>query len=345
MLNIYIESDQSEYWLSKSGTNNYTLFRNLHEWANNKSGTSVAMIELIDYNDEVLQQVEFLCATAQHVLIFVHELIRDDWIQKFDLPNVTFFISGFLNYDLKHSKIYFYSYFFWSITDFYKSQPSFLQQLDNTYATHMFDVLLGRQKPHRDIIFQELNHNANIVKYFPSDQDQDIRDYSKNHFDWPSCVPLPEEPVTMLVHPVTVNGVIVSIGQIIPVDIYNQTRYSIVAETQVNNEFSFFTEKVAKPMLAQRLFVVASGQYYLRNLRKLGFLTFSGLVNESYDEIESCEDRVRAACIEAQRISALDSNLVQSAIVDIVKHNFDHLMNTPWQENMARDIGRVLLTV
>jgi len=345
MLNIYIESDQSEYWLSKSGIKNYTLFRNLHEWASNKSGTSVAMVELINYDDDILQQVEFLCDTAQHVLIFVHELIRDDWIRKFDLPNVTFFISGFLNYNLKHSKIYFYSYFFWSITDFYKSQPGFLQQLNNTHVTHMFDVLLGRQKPHRDIIFQELSHDANIVKYFPSEQDQDIRDYSKNHFDWPSCVPLPEEPVTMLVHPVTVNGVIVSIGQIIPVDIYNQTRYSIVAETQVENEFSFFTEKVAKPMLARRLFIVVSGQYYLRNLRKLGFRTFSGLVNESYDEIESWENRTRAACAEAQRVSTLDSNLVQSTIADIVEYNFNHLMNTPWQENLCQDIGSILLTV
>jgi len=345
MLNIYIESDQSEYWLSKSGINNYTLFRNLQEWSNDKSGKSVAMVELINYDDYILQQVEFLCATAQRVLIFVHELIRDDWIQKFDLPNVTFFISGFLNYKLTHSKIYFYSYFFWSITDFYKSQSEFLHQLNNTHVTHMFDVLLGRQKPHRDIIFQKLSHCSNIVKYFPSDQDQDIRDYSKNYFDWPSCVPLPEEPVTMLVHPVTVNGVIVSIGQIIPVDIYNQTRYSIVAETQIENEFSFFTEKVAKPMLARRLFVVVSGQYYLRNLRKLGFCTFSDLIDESYDEIESWEERTQAACAEAQRLTTLDDGLVQSAIVDIVEHNYQHLMNTQWQENLFRDVGQILRTV
>ena len=345
MLNIYIESDQSEYWLSKSGIKNYTLSRNLHEWVSNKSDTSVAMVELINYDDDILQQVEFLCATAQHVLIFVHELIRDDWIQKFDLPNVTFFISGFLNYNLKHSQIYFYSYFFWSITDFYKSQPDFLRQLDNTRATHMFDVLLGRQKPHRDIIFRQLSHDANIVKYFPSEQDQDIRNYSKNHFDWPSCVPLPEEPVTMLVHPVTVNGVIVSIGQIIPVGIYNQTRYSIVAETQVENEFSFFTEKVAKPMLAQRLFIVVSGQYYLRNLRKLGFRTFSDLVDESYDEIESWEERTQAACAEAQRLTTLDDGLVQSAIVDIVEHNYQHLMNTQWQENLFKEVGQILCIV
>lgn len=345
MLNIYIESDQSEYWLSKSGIKNYTLSRNLQEWANDKSCTSVAMIELINYDDDILQQVEFLCATAQHVLIFVHELIRDDWIRKFDLQNVTFFISGFLNYKLTHSKIYFYSYFFWSITDFYKSQPEFLQQLDNSHATHMFDVLLGRQKPHRDIIFQKLNHHTNIVKYFPNNQDQDIRDYSKNHFDWPSCVPLPEEPVTMLVHPVTVNGVIVSIGQIIPVDIYNQTRYSIVAETQTENEFSFFTEKVAKPMLAKRLFVAASGQYYLRNLRRLGFQTFDGFIDESYDIIEDCNERIHQVCHVVNEISKFDPDTLQQAISSVVEHNRRRIMEFDWQGDMIKNIGSILSTL
>ena len=345
MLNIYIESDQSEYWLSKSGINNYTLFRNLQEWVNDKSATSVAMVELINYDDDILQQVEFLCATAQHVLIFVHELIRDDWIRKFDLPNVTFFISGFLNYELTHSKIYFYSYFFWSITDFYKSQPVFLQQLNNAHATHMFDVLLGRQKPHRDIIFHKLSHHSNVVKYFPNDQDQDIRDYSKNNFDWPSCVPLPEEPVTMLVHPVTVNGVIVSIGQIIPVDIYNQTRYSIAAETQVENEFSFFTEKVAKPMLARRLFVVASGQYYLRNLRKLGFQTFDGFIDESYDTIENCNERIHQVCHVANEISKFDPVTLQQTISSVVEHNYHHIMKFDWQGDMIKNIKTVLVSI
>jgi hypothetical protein len=98
-------------------------------------------------------------------------------------------------------------------------------------------------------------------------------------------------------------------------------------------------------MLAKRLFIVCSGQYYLRNLQKLGFRTFNGLVNESYDEIESWEERTRTACLEAQRLSTLDSDLVQSAVADIVEHNYRHLMNTPWQTNLFRDVGRILLTV
>lgn len=341
MLNIYIESDQSEYWLSKCGISNYNLFRDLQKWIDSKH-TDAAMIELINYDNDTYNRVKTLCSTAKHVLIFVHELIRDDWIREFDLENVTFFISGFLNYPLINSKIYFYSYFFWSITDFYKSQPAFLQQLNDTHKTHMFDVLLGRKKPHRDIIFQQLDHHSNIVKYFPNDQDLDIRDYDKNYFDWPACIPMPEEPVTMLVHPVTINGVIVSIGQIIPVDIYNQTRYSIAAETQVENEFSFFTEKVAKPMLAQRLFVVASGQYYLRNLRKLGFRTFDGIIDESYDEIEDCYQRIHQVCKLVDDISKIDPAVIRESIADITKHNYQHIMKFDWQQDMIKNIGSVL---
>ena len=76
MLNIYVESDQSEYWLSKSGINDYTLTRNLQEWVDIKDCTSVAMIELINYDNGVLQQVEFLCANARHVLVRARSRVR-----------------------------------------------------------------------------------------------------------------------------------------------------------------------------------------------------------------------------------------------------------------------------
>ena len=205
--------------------------------------------------------------------------------------------------------------------------------------------MLGRKKPHRDIVYNTLDHNTNIVRYFPSGKDQDIKQYSNTNFEWPSTLLQVQGPVTMTAQAVTVGGTIVSLSQIIPVDIYNRTRYTLVAETQLDNEFSFFTEKIVKPLLAKRLFIVCSGQYYLRNLRKLGFRTFAGLVNESYDEIESWEERTRAACAEAQRLSTLDGNLIESAIADIVQHNYRHLMNTRWQENLFQDVGRILLTV
>lgn len=348
MLNIFLDTEQALYWLENARNSNfntkYIISRNIPVWLEDTVSKRVAIFEVIDFDTETEQRLQVACCHAAMVIVLLPEFITDAWIHKFDLPNVVFFINGRLNYSTKHACVYLDPYFFWSTVDFYCAHPEILQQLQPE-PTHSFDVLLGRQKPHRDIVYNTIDHSKNIVRYFPSDQDLDIKQYSKENFEWPSTLLQVPGPVTMTAQAVTVHGTIVSLSQIIPVDIYNRTRYTLVAETQMDNEFSFFTEKIVKPILAKRLFIVCSGQYYLRNLRKLGFCTFDGVVDESYDEIESWEERTRAACAEAQRLSAVDGNLSQSAIANITEHNYRHLMNTAWQTNLFQDIGRILSTV
>ena len=348
MLNIFLDSDQALYWLENARNSNfntkYIISRDIPVWLEDAVSKRVAIFEVIDFDTETEQRVQIACSHAAMVIVLLPEFVTDAWIHKFDLPNVVFFINGRLNYSTKHARVYLDPYFFWSTVDFYRAHPEVLSQIQPA-PTHSFDVLLGRQKPHRDIVYNILDHNTNIVRYFPSNRDLDIKQYNKENFEWPSTLLQVPGPVTMTAQAVTVDGTIVSLSQIIPVDIYNRTRYTLVAETQMDNEFSFFTEKIVKPILAKRLFIVCSGQYYLRNLRKLGFCTFDRLVDESYDEIESWEERTKSACAEAQRLSTLDGNLVQSAVADIVEHNYRHLMNTAWQTNLFQDIGRILLTV
>ena len=348
MLNIFLDSEQSLYWLENSHKLNpeikYVISRKIPVWLDDTVSKRVAIFEVVDFDSETEQRLQIACSHGILIIVLLPEFVTDAWIHKFDLPNVVFFINGCLNYSTKHARVYLDPYFFWSTADFYRIHPEILEQL-HSKPTHAFDVLLGRKKPHRDIVYNTINHKTNVVRYFPSDQDLDIRCYNSTNFEWPATILKLNEPVTMTAQAVTVDGTIVSLSQIIPVDIYNRTCYTLVTETQINNEFSFFTEKIVKPILAKRLFIVCSGQYYLRNLRKLGFRTFDGLVNESYDEIESWEERTKAACAEALRLSTLDGNLVQSAIADIVEHNYHHLMNTNWQQNLFGKVGQILLTV
>jgi hypothetical protein len=146
----------------------------------------------------------------------------------------------------------------------------------------------------------------------------------------------------MTAQEITVGGVIVSLSQVIPCAIYNQTHYTLVAETCADNEFSFFTEKIVKPIVARRLFIVAAGQYYLRNLRALGFKTFDGIVDESYDNISDCTERMLAVTDQVNRLTKLDGNLIESAIVSIIEHNYRHMMNFNWQESMTKNLSLTL---
>jgi hypothetical protein len=63
---------------------------------------------------------------------------------------------------------------------------------------------------------------------------------------------------------------------------YSHSAYNIVSETLINEEI-FITEKIWKPIIAQQMFVVHGRQHYLKNLRELGFKTFDGIIDESYD--------------------------------------------------------------
>jgi hypothetical protein len=178
------------------------------------------------------------------------------------------------------------------------------------------------------------------VRYFPSYVEGDIRQYTNTEFEWPILPP--EDVVTMTAQEVTVGGTVVSLSQVIPHTIYNQTHYSLVAETCADNKFSFFTEKIVKPIIARRLFIVAAGQYYLRNLRALGFKTFNGIVDESYDNISDCNERMLAVIEQVSKLSKLDGNLINSAITGVIEHNYQHMMNFDWQVSMIKNLSITL---
>lgn len=70
---------------------------------------------------------------------------------------------------------------------------------------------------------------------------------------------------------------------------YNTTFLSILIETfctddGVSNEATFITEKTDKCFASGHPFIIVSTQYFLENLRRLGFKTFGRWWDESYDE-------------------------------------------------------------
>jgi hypothetical protein len=68
-----------------------------------------------------------------------------------------------------------------------------------------------------------------------------------------------------------------------------QTQYQdifcdIVCETYFSGKTFFVTEKTWRPIIYRRPFIVQGPQWYLKNLRRLGFRTFSDWWSEGYDE-------------------------------------------------------------
>lgn len=206
-----------------------------------------------------------------------------------------------------------------------------------------FDALLGSPKPHRDFIAQAVTqHCLNdkfILTYGGQWSDNDF--YAKDYFIY--------EPGTEIVDnaPGTMgyakwHGQLCHLSQIIPTDVFNNTAYSIVAETDHDNTLSFYSEKTAKPMIYKRLFVAFTGYKFLHNLRNLGFQTFENILNEDYDLIVDDEQRYKAAFKQVRWLCDQDQSLILDKAKPILEHNYNHIMNTNWTLFAAQQVQEVI---
>jgi hypothetical protein len=207
----------------------------------------------------------------------------------------------------------------------------------------MFDALLGRKKPHRDLTYDFLINtgliNDGIVTYV---NDHQIN-FNESNWIWEDTGLEEYENVEWTVDFVRYYGYRMSLSQVIPINIYNQTAYSLVCETNFDNDYVFYTEKTVKPIIARRLFVMVSHQYALRGLRSLGFRTFDGIIDESYDTIEPTIDRHRAALEQLRWLCTQPQETILPQIQEIVDHNFNLMMGKNWYHDFKVPFGRVLL--
>ena len=194
-----------------------------------------------------------------------------------------------------------------------------------------FDALLGSPKPHRDFV-------ANAVKQYVL-EDQFILTYggnwndnvfyAKDYFIWePNTEMIESAPGTMGY--VKFHGHLCHLSQVIPTAVFNDTAYSIVAETDHDNTLSFFSEKTAKPMIYKRLFVAFSGYKFLENLHSLGFKTFDSVIDEGYDQTKNNIERYNQAFEQVRWLCKQDQADIIQRIQPILEHNYELLMNTDW---------------
>jgi hypothetical protein len=208
--------------------------------------------------------------------------------------------------------------------DVYRQLPNKLAEL-TPYAVKpkYFDALLGVAKPHRTFVFNSVGDYGLADKI--------IETYSSLNFNFfyeAGTISTDKNPDTTL--NIVYEGINTTISQVIPIAIYNQTAYTIITETDTENDFSFFTEKIAKPLIARRLFIVFSGQHYLRNLRGLGFQTFGNIIDESYDTVEDSTHRFIMAFQQVIKLCKMDQAEVLCKIREIVDHNHRVVMDTDW---------------
>jgi len=181
------------------------------------------------------------------------------------------------------------------------------------------DVLLGNTKPDRDIFFNLLKKQGLLEKCIVNYFNQYKSIFLKNS----------KEPVNKNIDntndvsnvKTATNTQNFFTSQLISEEIYENSWFTIAAESLCRNDIFFPTEKIGKPMLANRPFIVLSGKHYLKKLKSLGFITFHPFIDETYDDIDDKETRIKSAFNSFTECMSQDPFEFRKKIAPILDHN------------------------
>jgi hypothetical protein len=113
-------------------------------------------------------------------------------------------------------------------------------------------------------------------------------------------------------------------------ELWKSGLWHVVTETIFYYDKLHLTEKIFKPIVAQRPFILAAAPGNLAYLRSYGFKTFDRWIDESYDDIKDHDLRLQAIANQVKKICALsDDQLLDMhrEMQEVLEYNFAHLYN------------------
>lgn len=368
MISIYSNNIIMDMYIQQlKFTRQYQVYHSIQEYINSEAEFKVAFInhmshydlptdeqqriqQLIDGN-RFCQDILQLKSVSNLVFAFDNEMHNYHFnIFEKNSQNNVYWIMGIKtngNIGVDNENLIFYPFQIGRSVDHYRELEHKLQEIEYTSVKPMyFDALLGLERPHRNFVYHAINENHLQPKILTTYVKAANSSFQSNFLYEPDIEPLTED-VTHSAMQVMYHGQKLALSVIVPIQIYNQTAYSIIAETHADSKYSFFTEKIFKPMLAHRLFVVFSGCGYLENLRSLGFQTFDNVIDESYDQILDDEQRWAAAFEQVKRLCDMNQSEVLEKISTRVEHNYNLILDTKWrfsylQQQLQQKINNVL---
>ena len=295
------------------------------------------------YSSDFETKIEQAVAICPAVIILVSELHSDStrFIVNHQHPRIKYFVCGFVEGYSTGLRMD----WFITTTDFYKHNDLLDHLFPYRVKPRVFDILLGWEKPHRQKIYDyvlenKLTHRVTLT--YLQDRSLPLQQQLPDSWIWPEII-IPKDKVSNTITQVNYKNNQVALSQIISTDIYNQSSYTVVAETNYDNHYSFYTEKIVKPILAERLFIVFGGQHYLRNLRRLGFKTFDGIIDETYDSVEDSDQRFALALAQMHALIDQPQKEILEKIKPITEHNKQVMLSTDWYGDFLKELRDALL--
>lgn len=108
---------------------------------------------------------------------------------------------------------------------------------------------------------------------------------------------------------------------------YIDTYFSLITETVcAESDFSFRTEKIAKPIAIGHPFIVAANRGFYRDLRNLGFRTFGHVIDESFDLVDNAQARMDRLIDVVADLCQQDLDGFLQECYNVCKYNQEYLV-------------------
>jgi hypothetical protein len=214
---------------------------------------------------------------------------------------------------------------------------------------YLFESLFGGKRPERIRMFNFLKDNKLLERSLVSIKDNnvarssDLQDYETSELwdlerdeikefkkEWTSDKHTAFEIEVDFVGKVN-EKVKISMTSVISPKIYQNSWFSIVCETLYDcydNNVHFITEKTGKCLFAKRIFVCLAPPKHLEKVRELGFKTFDGIIDESYDLEYDPNKRFNMVCKQILWISIQNPIELYEKAKPILEHNFKIMTET-----------------
>lgn len=124
---------------------------------------------------------------------------------------------------------------------------------------------------------------------------------------------------------------------------YDRAALDIVAETVFNYPAIFTSEKMYRPLLLKKLFIILGPQHIIKFVKHHGVDTFDDIIDHSYDEIADPSERFLAAVASIEKFCTIPLETIK----DFYRQNskrFDYNYNLRFSLN-ARELAHATGTL
>lgn len=227
--------------------------------------------------------------------------------------------SGDLPNNIDHFNVDIFKFTLGNTTDILYQRDSAICEgiFEKRNKPFLFNFLNGVNRPHRSSLIEKLNKKGLLEKSLWSAL------YDKKFLPGDYCFQVNKDTV--------VNGKYIfddwPDGQLFS-NIFEDSYFSLVTETNFFLPYSFRTEKIYKPIKVGHPFIAVANYGFYRDLRNLGFKTFNHLIDESFDLIENNDDRLTRIADIVEDLCKSNLEEFLSAAEQNCRYNRELLMST-----------------